>query len=173
MQASAGKPISDMRQNENKNEAESVWLGAQVIIGGNAKFRFEDASLYRMVAGAGYCPTLLSPVLPLGLTLTLASCFERLTSPFHMQWCYGLLPSVPQLEVALVLDSSQEAEANCVAAKHTQLLVRIKSSGTIGIIALMEALKKLIGSVSKQLLAVQSKWIPNSSLKQQILYVLN
>ena len=74
-----------------------------------------------MVAGAGYCPTLLSPVLPLGLTLTLASCFERLTSPFHMQWCYGLLPSVPQLEVALVLDSSQEAEANCVAAKHTQL----------------------------------------------------
>ena len=49
MQASAGKPISDMRQNENKNEAESVWLGAQVIIGGNAKFRFEDASLYRMV----------------------------------------------------------------------------------------------------------------------------
>ena len=60
-----------------------------------------------------------------------------------------------------------------VAAKHTQLLVRIKSSGTIGIIALMEALKKLIGSVSKQLLAVQSKWIPNSSLKQQILYVLS
>ena len=54
-------------QNENKNEAESVWLGAQVIIGGNAKFRFEDASFYRMVAGAGYFPTLLSPVLPLGL----------------------------------------------------------------------------------------------------------
>ena len=40
------------KQNENKNEAESVWLGAQVIIGGNAKFRFEDASFYRMVAGA-------------------------------------------------------------------------------------------------------------------------
>ena len=47
MQASAGKPISDMRQNENKNEAESVWLGAQVIIGGNAKFRFEDAKLFQ------------------------------------------------------------------------------------------------------------------------------
>jgi len=122
MQASAGKPISDMRQNENKNEAESIWLGAQVIIGGNAKFRFEDASLYRMVTFLWF--------------------FHFLTQLF-------------------------------VAAKHTQLLVRIKSSGTIGIIALMEALKKLIGSVSKQLLAVQSKWIPNSSLKQQILYVLS
>ena len=32
--------------------------------------------------------------------------------------------------------------------------------------ALMETLKKLIGSVSKQLLAVQSNWIPNPSLKQ-------
>ena len=110
MQASAGKPISDMRQNENKNEAESVWLGAQVIIGGNAKFRFEDASLYRMVAGAGYFPTLLSPDLPLGLTLTLASCFERLTSPFHIHidrgaflWFFHFLTQL------------------CVAAKHTQL----------------------------------------------------
>ena len=110
------------KQNENKNEAESVWLGAQVIIGGNAKFRFEDASLYRMVT---------------------------------FLWFFHFLTQL------------------CVAAKHTQLLVRIKSSGTIGIIALMEALKKLIGSVSKQLLAVQSKWIPNSSLKQQILYVLS
>ena len=112
MQASAGKPISDMRQNENKNEAESVWLGAQVIIGGNAKFRFEDASLYRMVTFLWF--------------------FHFLTQLF-------------------------------VAAKHTQLLVRIKSSGTIGIIALMEALKKLIGSVSK-CCKDSAKWAKAASL---------